>query len=227
MGESVRVAVLERDALLRELLTGLLAAAGHTVTAAAATPEALLGQMDPAPPAVLLLHVSSLLAPAWSPGAAGPWELLAELQRAWPEVHALVLVGGPDGASAEAEEPALAERALALGAHDVVRTAHDGVGTLLEAVAAVGRGERRMVEGLLRGPEPSASPALLLTPKERDVLRYIAHGMDNLKIAAHMNITERTVKAHVTQLYRKLRVENRAEMALRARGLGLQLGALG
>ncbi|MBF5045288.1 response regulator transcription factor [Aggregicoccus sp. 17bor-14] len=166
------------------------------------------------------------------PLGAGPWELLAELQRAWPEVHALVLVGGPGAATGggldDAEEPALAERALALGAHDVVFTARDGVHAVLEAVAAVGRGERRMVQGRLGGPSPSSMsapelPGLLLTPRERDVLRYIAHGMDNLKIAAHMNITERTVKAHVTQLYRKLRVENRAEMALRARGLGLQL----
>ncbi|MBX5482919.1 MAG: response regulator transcription factor [Myxococcaceae bacterium] len=53
-----------------------------------------------------------------------------------------------------------------------------------------------------------------LSPRERDVLRFVAAGMDNLTIAAHLGISERTVKTHVSALYRKLAQENRAQLAL-------------
>ena len=51
-----------------------------------------------------------------------------------------------------------------------------------------------------------------LTQREREVLAYVAGGADNLKIAAHLQIAERTVKSHVTQLYRKLGAENRTQL---------------
>lgn len=53
-----------------------------------------------------------------------------------------------------------------------------------------------------------------LSPRERDVLRHVASGRDNLTIAAHLGISERTVKTHVSALYRKLAQENRAQLAL-------------
>jgi DNA-binding NarL/FixJ family response regulator len=49
----------------------------------------------------------------------------------------------------------------------------------------------------------------------------VAAGADNLQIAARLTITERTVKAHVSNLYRKLRVQNRVEMAMVACQMGL------
>ncbi|HVG60038.1 MAG TPA: helix-turn-helix transcriptional regulator, partial [Hyalangium sp.] len=61
-----------------------------------------------------------------------------------------------------------------------------------------------------------------LTQREREVLAYVAGGADNLKIAAHLQIAERTVKSHVTQLYRKLGAENRTQLALRACHLGVR-----
>lgn len=65
-------------------------------------------------------------------------------------------------------------------------------------------------------------PAAALSPRELEVLAHIRAGSDNLRIAAVLGITERTVKAHVHSLYRKLRVENRVQMALEAEG---RLGA--
>ena len=61
-----------------------------------------------------------------------------------------------------------------------------------------------------------------LTQREREVLAYVAGGADNLKISAHLQIAERTVKSHVTQLYRKLGAENRTQLALRACHLGVR-----
>ena len=52
-----------------------------------------------------------------------------------------------------------------------------------------------------------------LSTREREVLRYVALGADNLKIAAVLGITERTVKAHVTAIFGKLKLENRTQAA--------------
>ncbi|MET0401596.1 MAG: helix-turn-helix transcriptional regulator, partial [Cystobacter sp.] len=59
-----------------------------------------------------------------------------------------------------------------------------------------------------------SSPLNRLTHRELEVLKMVAKGSDNLQIAARLGITERTVKAHVSNLYRKLDVQNRVEMAM-------------
>ncbi len=50
-----------------------------------------------------------------------------------------------------------------------------------------------------------------LTPREGDVLRLLAQGLTNRQIAAALGISEHTVKFHVSAIYAKLRVSNRAE----------------
>lgn len=54
------------------------------------------------------------------------------------------------------------------------------------------------------------------------MLACVAGGADNLKIAAMLNITERTVRAHVSALYPKLERDNRTELARMARDLGMK-----
>ena len=74
-------------------------------------------------------------------------------------------------------------------------------------------------------PQPASGPAPLLARlslRERQVLSLIGAGADNLKIAAQLDISERTVKAHVTGLYRKTQVENRTQLAILAREVGLR-----
>lgn len=96
---------------------------------------------------------------------------------------------------------------------------------ILEGVAAAARGERRVpLQALTNGglaasrPVQTAARQLVqLTPRERQVLSCIAAGHDNLKIGALLGIAERTVKAHVAALYRKLGAENRVQLALVAR----------
>jgi DNA-binding NarL/FixJ family response regulator len=55
----------------------------------------------------------------------------------------------------------------------------------------------------------------LLTRRELDVLRLLARGETNAAIAAALVISEATVKFHVVNLLRKLRVSNRAEAVAR------------
>jgi DNA-binding NarL/FixJ family response regulator len=100
--------------------------------------------------------------------------------------------------------------------------------TVVEAVTRVARGERLVPPELFPGPASRAPESAVngvlgrLTPREREVLGFIASGADNLKIAACLSITERTVKAHITSIYRKLDVENRTQMAMLACKLGLE-----
>ena len=58
-----------------------------------------------------------------------------------------------------------------------------------------------------------------LTTREVEVLRLIATGASNHSIAEQLVITERTVKAHLTSIYDKLRVSSRTQAAVRAREL--------
>ncbi|WP_454007085.1 response regulator transcription factor [Alcaligenes sp. Marseille-Q7550] len=51
-----------------------------------------------------------------------------------------------------------------------------------------------------------------LTPRERDVLSYIAIGKANKVIAAELAISQRTVEAHRARVFQKLRVRNAVEL---------------
>lgn len=54
----------------------------------------------------------------------------------------------------------------------------------------------------------------VMTRMERKVAEHVAQGRTNLEIAAELDIAERTVKAHLTAIYEKLRVSNRLSLAL-------------
>jgi DNA-binding NarL/FixJ family response regulator len=60
-----------------------------------------------------------------------------------------------------------------------------------------------------------------LTPREMDVLRLLAQGLPNRKIATRLSINERTVKYHVSAILAKLEVANRTEAVMRAIEQGL------
>ena len=65
------------------------------------------------------------------------------------------------------------------------------------------------------GEKDTAGPAMAkLTRAERHIAELIARGQSNLEIAANLNITERTVKAHLTSIYAKTKTGNRLNLAL-------------
>ena len=87
---------------------------------------------------------------------------------------------------------------------------------LVEAVRTVAAGDallaptitRRLIENFVRRPPPGgkARPSDLdsLTSRETEVLRHIAGGLSNLKIADTLFVTEATVKTHVNRILAKL-----------------------
>jgi DNA-binding NarL/FixJ family response regulator len=100
----------------------------------------------------------------------------------------------------------------------------EGVGYLLKERVFDGAilvdGVRRVIEGetvvdptivsRLLGRKRRLDPLAELTPREREVLALVAEGLSNRAIAARLFVTERTVEAHVTQVFQKLRLESGA-----------------
>jgi DNA-binding NarL/FixJ family response regulator len=89
-----------------------------------------------------------------------------------------------------------------------IRSAHAGQAPLSPATAT------RVVEELARGGRPRAAD--LLTPRELDVLRLIARGHSNKRIALELGVAEKTVKTHVGHVLGKLGLTDRTQAALYA-----------
>lgn len=87
-------------------------------------------------------------------------------------------------------------------------------GAMVERILAFVDG-RPPVEKLSR-PERNG-----LTPREREVLRLVARGASNKRIAESLGIAVCTVERHVTNIYGKLDVRGRADAAMRAVAMGL------
>lgn len=62
-----------------------------------------------------------------------------------------------------------------------------------------------------------------LTSREREVLTFVARGLDNHQIGAHLGISEKTVRNHVSSLFDKLGAETRAQAIVMAREAGFGL----
>lgn len=91
---------------------------------------------------------------------------------------------------------------------DAIRAAHEG-GSPFDPKAARVLLDRRREQG----PEGGAK----LSEREVEVLRLVAEGLPNKHIARRLGIAERTVKAHLTNIFGRLGVTDRTQAALWAR----------
>jgi DNA-binding NarL/FixJ family response regulator len=93
---------------------------------------------------------------------------------------------------------------------------------LIEAIRVVHSGEallspsitRRLIEDFAARTDPIEPPAAVLaelTPREREVLVLVAHGLSNAEIAARLVVTEATVKSHVGAVLLKLGLRDRVQ----------------
>ncbi|MBO9196751.1 response regulator transcription factor [Rhizobium sp. 16-449-1b] len=101
-----------------------------------------------------------------------------------------------------------------------------GVGSrgLAEAIRTILKGTRYVspamsakVVDVSLDKEPSKNS---LTPREREVMELVGEGLSNKHIGLRLDLQEKTVKHHMTQILTKLGVSNRTEAALRWRGRG-------
>jgi DNA-binding NarL/FixJ family response regulator len=99
-----------------------------------------------------------------------------------------------------------------------IRAAARGVAWLSPRAAEVVLGHvRRTNHESVANQEPVSE----LSPRERDVLRLIARGMENTEIARELNISPRTAKNHVSSILAKLGLPSRIQAAIYAVRRGL------
>jgi DNA-binding NarL/FixJ family response regulator len=81
------------------------------------------------------------------------------------------------------------------------------------------------LRNFLAGDEPteilSQSKLETLSPREKEILDYIAQGLANVEIARKTSIAEKTVRNHITTIFSKLAVEHRSQAIVMARKGGL------
>jgi DNA-binding CsgD family transcriptional regulator len=81
------------------------------------------------------------------------------------------------------------------------------------------------VVAILREKPPNGNNRSILTPKEREILRFLVKGKSNKEIASSMKISPATVNAHLDKIYLKLGCTNRVAAAFLALKSGLFLPA--
>jgi DNA-binding NarL/FixJ family response regulator len=95
---------------------------------------------------------------------------------------------------------------------------------LLAGVRAAARGDaplapRAAREVLSARTEDALGPEL--SPRESEVLQLVARGLPNKRIARELQISEKTVKAHLTQIFQRIGVADRTQAAIWAKDHGL------
>jgi DNA-binding NarL/FixJ family response regulator len=103
---------------------------------------------------------------------------------------------------------------------EAVRAAAKGTSVLEPSVAARMMAELNRLSAL-NGKRPAQTLADPLSERELAVLKLLADGCSNKEIGSRLNITEGTVKNHMTNVLGKLGVLDRTQAALRAREMGL------
>ncbi len=215
---TVRVLLVDDQALFREALATLLGAGGEiTVVGEAGDGDEALRRVAELAPDVVLMD---LRMPVLD-GVAATRRLTAE----HPDVRVIALTTFDDDADVFA---ALRAGALGYLLKDVssarlvegVLAAARGESVLQPSVAAkvVARFAQLPDAGSEQAPQPLVDP---LSERELEVLRLLADGHSNREIAESLFLAEGTVKNRVTTVLAKLGARDRTQAALRARSLGL------
>lgn len=208
MADAVTVLIVDDHAVVRQGLRAWLEAEeGFTVVGDVGSGgEAVLLAADLAPDVVLM----DLVMPGMDGVAA-----IRLLKRQSPCSQVIVLTSYHED---EHIFPAIRAGALSYLLKSV------GLDELTEAVRKAARGEAvlhphvaaRLVQELHGASDEMAMLYATLSEREREVLRCIAEGLSNARIAERLVISERTVKSHVNNILGKLHLADRTQVAIYA-----------
>jgi DNA-binding NarL/FixJ family response regulator len=98
---------------------------------------------------------------------------------------------------------------------------------LIAGIRAAVRGESPLdpkAAGALLRERTAARPAEELSEREREVLGLVARGLPNKLIARELGVSDKTVKAHLTSVFRTIGVDDRTQAALWAQRHGITPG---
>jgi DNA-binding NarL/FixJ family response regulator len=213
----VKVLLVDDDTLVRKGLAQLLASCveGAVVSQAADTTDAL-AILEKAEHDVVVADIRL-------PGRDG-LELLKEIRALRPQLPVIMLTGYDD--------PDYVKSALAQGAAgyllkdstpedltQAIRVALTGSGNVLSPRAVRNLFDRSgRIDHFGHGTD-RGDPGL--TRREIDILRFLSEGFSNREISKALFLSEKTVKAHLAAVFRKLGVSNRTKAAMAAVAMGI------
>jgi DNA-binding NarL/FixJ family response regulator len=217
----IQVFVISQQSLFQQAVENtLMDVADMVIVGTASVSEELLKTIDNLPPDVALLDLDG-------PSDTG-LELAKKIKQRSPNIGVIVLTSNPDD-----NQLFLALKAQAVAYLSKEVTAEQ----LIEIIRRVSRGEHPINESLTTRPKVaehvlqqfqeltsrSEAEAFIspLTPREIEILEYIAQGFLNKQIAAELGISEQTIKNHVTSILRKLNANARTEAVVVAIKQGL------
>ncbi len=206
----IRVAIVDDHTMLREGLRKVLAMEDDLEVIADtddAREAARIAKENT--PDVLLLDLRM-------PGTGG-LEVIGPIHEASPTTKVLILTASDDRRDHVA--------ALTQGARGIIMK-DSAAETLVTAIRAVHSGQAwvdRDITGTLLeelahrgGPEQGASDKPLLTARESEIVDLVISGCRNREISERLTISEKTVKAHLSNIFAKLGVRDRLELAIYA-----------
>jgi DNA-binding NarL/FixJ family response regulator len=212
--DRIRVLIADDHAVFRKGLRTLLGSVPETeVVGEAANGEETIEQASSLQPDVILMDLQM-------PGTNGI-EATRRILESSPHVAILVLTMFEDDDSVFASMRAGARGYILKG---------EGQSEILDAIRSVSRGEAIFGPGIAKRmmnyftalgatTNPHVFPEL--TDREREVLDLIAHGYTNTEISNRLVLSPKTVRNHVSNIFSKLQVANRAHAIIRAREAGL------
>jgi two-component system, NarL family, nitrate/nitrite response regulator NarL len=211
----LKLLIVDDHPVVREGLAAVLAQLG---------PDAVVLQVGDAAQALTLVaeheDLDIVILDIAMPGMNG-LQALAEFRRVRPALPVVVISASEDAGDVR--------QALAKGALGYVPKSA-GPHTLVAAVQLVLKGDIYVPPLVLaaaaagESPEPKTqgrSERQALTERQIEVLKLLSEGQSNKRIALDLGLSEKTVKAHVTAIFRALNVVNRTQAAASGRDAGL------
>lgn len=212
--EAIRILVADDHDAFRSGMRALLGTVdGLTLVGEAATGDEAVAAATDLQPDVVLMDLNM-------PGLDGI-EATRRIVTVSPHIAVLVV------SMYEDDEPVFA--ALRAGARGYLLKGADRA-EIARAVRAVASGEAIFGPSVARrlmayfGTAPPPGPPLAfpeLTDREREVLELIARGLNNPLIAARLGLSPKTIRNHVSNIFSKLQVRDRADAIVRAREAGM------
>lgn len=192
-----RVYLVDDHLIMREGLSALLEAGGHTVVGESADLTQALADLLHLRPDVLLLDLKL--------GKRSGLELLAQLQQRHLATCSIVLTS-----SAQPEDVA---EALRLGASGYVLK-RSAASDLMNAIDGVTHGKRHLGEGVTDlvlqalTDQQRETPLSGLSPRERQIIIMVAQGESSSKIGLLLHLSPKTIDTYRSRLMTKLGVQD-------------------
>ena len=212
--EPTRVVVADDHALFRYGLKAMLAnAEGFEVVGEAATGEEVVEKVAQTRPDIVLMDIQM-------PGINGIEATRRVLERD-PNIGVVVVTMFEDDDSVFSAMRAGARGYVLKGAdaEEVLKV----VGAVAEGEAHFGPEIARRLMAYFSAPKPAAPSEAFpeLTAREAELLDLIARGLNNAEIAKRLYVSQKTVRNHVSNIFLKLQVADRAQAIVKAREAGL------